>query len=68
MGTICPICFNTLYDGFRVILIETGIISLNGFNQLIFVTEAGCVFFAIRTEYLNITQRSFGFKGLRCCV
>jgi hypothetical protein len=28
-----------------------------------------CVFFAVRTEFLNIIQTSFGFKGLRewCC-
>jgi hypothetical protein len=43
---------------------ETEIISLNNINQLIFVMETRCVFFAVRTEFLNIIQTSFGFKGL----
>jgi hypothetical protein len=35
-------------------------------NQLIFVMVKSCVFFALRTEFLNIIQMSFGFKGLKC--
>jgi hypothetical protein len=31
-----------------------GYISLNSVNQLIFVTVKCCVFFAVRTEFLNI--------------
>jgi hypothetical protein len=33
-------------------------------NQLVFVMVKCCVFFAVRTELLNIIQMSFGFKGL----
>jgi hypothetical protein len=32
----------------------TGIISVNSFYQLIFVIVKSCVFFAVRTEFLNI--------------
>jgi hypothetical protein len=34
--------------------LQTSIISLNSVNQLIFVMVKCCVFFAVRTEYLNI--------------
>jgi hypothetical protein len=40
------------------------IISLNSINQLIFAVVKYCVFFAVQTEFLNIIQASFGFKGL----
>jgi hypothetical protein len=33
---------------------KTTIISLNSVNQLIFVMVKSCVFFAVRTEFLNI--------------
>jgi hypothetical protein len=34
--------------------LQTAIISLNSVNQLIFVMVKSCVFFAVRTEFLNI--------------
>jgi hypothetical protein len=34
--------------------VQTAIISLNSVNRLIFVTVKSCVFFAVRTEFLNI--------------
>jgi hypothetical protein len=40
--------------GFRMIPSETEIISSNSVNQLIFVMVKCCVFFAVRTEFLNI--------------
>jgi hypothetical protein len=40
------------------------IIYLNSVNQLIFVMVKCSVFFAVRTELLNIIYTSFGFKGL----
>jgi hypothetical protein len=43
------------------------IISLNSVNQLIFVMVKCGVFFAVRTEFLNIIQMSFGFKWLIRC-
>jgi hypothetical protein len=39
-------------------------ISLNSVNQLIFVMVKSCVFFVVRTEYLNVMNMSFVFKGL----
>jgi hypothetical protein len=44
--------------------------SLNSVNRLIFVTVKSCVFFAVRTELLNIIHVSFGLKGLgkKCSV
>jgi hypothetical protein len=32
---------------------------------MIFVMVKCCVFFAVRTEFLNIIYKSFGFKGLK---
>jgi hypothetical protein len=40
------------------------IISLNSVNRLIFVTVKCGVFFAVRTEFLNIIYMSFSFKAL----
>jgi hypothetical protein len=40
------------------------IISLNSTDQLIFVIEKCFVFFEVGTEFLNIIQMSFSFKGL----
>jgi hypothetical protein len=36
---------------------QTAIIFLNSINQLIFVMVKCCVFFAVRTEFLNIVER-----------
>jgi hypothetical protein len=44
---------------------QTANISLNSVNQLIFVMVKRGVFFAVRTEFLNIIYASFGFKGLK---
>jgi hypothetical protein len=33
-------------------------------NQLIFEKVKSCVFFAVRTGFLNINQTSLSFKGL----
>jgi hypothetical protein len=44
---------------------QTAIISLNSFNQLIVVMETSYVFFAVRTELLNIIWTSFGFKEIK---
>jgi len=35
---------------------QTAIISLHSINCLVFVTETGCVYCAVRTEYLYIIQ------------
>jgi hypothetical protein len=40
--------------GFVWFSVQTAIISLNGVNQLIFVMVKCGVFFAVRTEFLNI--------------
>jgi hypothetical protein len=40
--------------GFHMISVYAGVISLNNINQLIFVMVKCCVFFAVRTELLNI--------------
>jgi hypothetical protein len=52
----------TLCYVFRVVLTFTEIISLKGINRLIFVMVTCCVFFAVRTESLNIIQTSLGFN------
>jgi hypothetical protein len=39
---------------FLLILRVTTIISLNSVNRLIFVMVKCCVFFAVRTEFLNV--------------
>jgi hypothetical protein len=44
--------------------VQTAIISANSKNQFIFVMVKGGVFFAVRTELLNIIETSFGFKEL----
>lgn len=31
--------------------------------QLIFVMEMGCVFFVVRTKFLNINDTNYAFKG-----
>jgi hypothetical protein len=51
--------------GFVWFSLQTAIISLNSVNQLIFVMVKCGVYFAVRTEFLNIIWTSFGFKGLR---
>jgi hypothetical protein len=38
--------------------------SLNSVTQLIFVMVKCGVFFAVRTEFLNMIYTSFGFSGL----
>jgi hypothetical protein len=60
MVKLCTICFNNQqfcilhrlvsYNSHK----KTVIISLNSVNQLIFVMVKCCVFFAVRTEFLNI--------------
>jgi hypothetical protein len=44
--------------------VQPAIISLNSVNQLICVMVKRCVFFAVRTEFLNIISTRFGLKGL----
>jgi len=39
-------------------------LNLNGINQLIFVMVKCCFLFEVRTEFLNIIETNFGFKGL----
>jgi hypothetical protein len=51
---LCFVCFPP----------QTAIIFLSSINQLIFVMVTGCVFFAVRTEFLNIVYISLGFRGL----
>jgi hypothetical protein len=43
---------------------QAAIISLNSVNQLIFVMVECSVYFAARTEFLNIIYGSFSFRGL----
>jgi hypothetical protein len=40
------------------------ILSINRVNRLIVVMVKCCVFFAVRTEFLNIIWTRFGFSGL----
>jgi hypothetical protein len=40
------------------------ILTVNSVNQLIFVMVKSCVFFAVRTEFLNMISASFGFRVL----
>jgi hypothetical protein len=42
---------------------QKAIISFKYINQLIFLLEKRCVFFEVCTEFLNINQICFGFKG-----
>jgi hypothetical protein len=35
---------------------------------MIFVMVMGCVFFAVRAEYLNIIETCFSFKGLTLTI
>jgi hypothetical protein len=58
-------CLNFLFVGFVCFSELTAIISLNSVNQLIFVMVKSCVFFAVRTEFLNTVQTNFIFKGLQ---
>jgi hypothetical protein len=44
--------------------LQTAIISLNNFNQLIFVMVKCGVLFEVRTEFLNFILTSVVFKGL----
>jgi hypothetical protein len=44
---------------------QTAIISLYSISHLMFVMVNCDVFLAVRTEFLNITWKSFGLKGLR---
>jgi hypothetical protein len=56
MVTICPTFFNTLHFVLRFVWfsLQAAIIYLNSVNQLIFVMVKCGVFFAVRTEFLNI--------------
>jgi hypothetical protein len=66
--TICTTCFNgnsafwshTVSVHFIWFSVLTAIISLNSVNRLIFVTVKCGVFFAVRTECLNIILTRFG--------
>jgi hypothetical protein len=44
-------------------ILSVNSISVNNINQIIFVTNTRCVFFAVRTEFLNVSEIIFGFKG-----
>jgi hypothetical protein len=44
--------------------VQTDVISLNSVNRLIDVTVKCGVFFAARTEFLNIIQTIYGFKAV----
>jgi hypothetical protein len=50
--------------GFCTVLTVNRDYFLNSINKLIFVMVKSCVFFAVRTEFLNIILSIFGFKGL----
>jgi hypothetical protein len=47
---------------------QIGITPLNSINHSIFVMVKCGVFFAVRTEFLNIIHTSFGFKELKKCI
>jgi hypothetical protein len=57
----CPQC---IYR-FHTILRIKNIISLHSVNQMVFVMVPDCVFFEVRTGYLNKIKTSFGFTGLK---
>jgi hypothetical protein len=44
--------------------LQTAIISLNSVNRLILVTVKRGVFFAVRTEFSNVTEANFDFRVL----
>jgi hypothetical protein len=51
---MCHLLQQSIALHFVFICFGTSIISLNSINQLIFVMVKSCVFFAVRTEFLNI--------------
>jgi hypothetical protein len=57
------VTFHFVFMGFLSFSLQTAIF-LNSVNQLICVMVKSCVFFLVRTEFLNIYTR-FGFKGLK---
>jgi hypothetical protein len=56
--------FYVFHMSFRI----TAIISVNSINQLILVIVKCCVFFEVRTEFLDTIETSFNFKRLICSV
>ena len=52
-STFCP---QTVFMCFVWIWEQTAIISLNSINWLVFITETGCVYCAVRAGSLNIIQ------------
>jgi hypothetical protein len=54
-------CAFYVYGSYMVLGVN---ISLNSINELIFVMVKCGVPFEVRTEFLNIICRTFGFKGL----
>jgi len=59
-NTNSAFCPHSVFMCFVWIWEQTAIISLHNINWLVFITEAGCVYCAVRTGSLNI----FVFKGL----
>jgi hypothetical protein len=37
---------------------QTAIISLDSINWLVFITKTGCIYWAVRTEYLYILHKN----------
>jgi hypothetical protein len=58
--TIC----NAIQQNVYITMLTKHSVPLTIVNKLIFVMVKSAVFFAVRTEFLNIIYRSFGFKGL----
>ena len=60
-STFCPhsvfMCFVWIWE-------QTAIISLYSINWLVFITETGCVYCAVRTGSLYIIQVNLHFNGL----
>lgn len=45
--------------------LRTPVISLHNTNWSIFITEIECVYYAVRTDFLNVIQINFVFNGFK---
>jgi len=55
-STFCP---HSVFVSFVWIWEQTAIISLYNINWLVFITETGCAYCAVRIEYLEVVQVKF---------
>jgi hypothetical protein len=55
-------CIDVFYT--MILRNKTALISLNSINRLVFMTDADCIYCAVRAEYLRIIQEMLGFEML----